>query len=502
MSINMNISSLVQYGISRGLIEECDRTYMINQLLQHLNLDSYEDTAPQALPLDEILGGILDDAVSRGLCSDSTTGRDLLDTLLMGLMTPPPREVRRRFELLRLQDPQAATDWFYRFSQDTDYIRRYRIQKDIRWLVSTEYGKLDLTINLSKPEKDPKAIAAARNMPKSAYPLCQLCTENEGYAGRLNHPARQNHRIVPMKLAGDDWYVQYSPYAYYDEHCIVFNSQHVPMKITRGTFERLFSFVSQLPHYFLGSNADLPIVGGSILNHDHFQGGNYSFPMDKAGKLCELESPVASIKASVLNWPMSAVCLESESAEDLIDMAEKVLAAWRGYSDPACDVYAETEGNPHNTITPILRKIGDVYKLNLVLRNNRTSEEHPLGIFHPHAPLHHIKKENIGLIEVMGLFILPGRLKTELQLMNGYLTGEKPMVCPAEDDPCCKHYEWLEEIVARRGLCKTAEEAGAVLRSEIASVCSQVLCDAGVYKLDENGLAGIKRFMATLGFKG
>ena len=506
VNVSSNLESLLLFAVRRNLIEAVDVPYYRNLLMAQFNMDAPEEV--EAVDLGEetatkLLENLCNLACEMGIIGDMQYERDLFSAKLMGVLTPSPKEVREAFlSAIENGKPEQATWNFYDMCRACDYIKVDAIAQNVRYFEDSPSGELEITINLSKPEKDPREIAKLKNAPSVGYPKCMLCVENPGYAGRSNFPARQNHRIVPMKLAGDDWYVQYSPYAYYDEHCIVFNSQHVPMKITRGTFERLFSFVSQLPHYFLGSNADLPIVGGSILNHDHFQGGSYSFPMDKAGKLCELESPVASIKASVLNWPMSAVCLESESAEDLIDMAEKVLAAWRAYSDPACDVYAETDGNPHNTITPILRKIDGVYKLNLVLRNNRTSEEHPLGIFHPHAPLHHIKKENIGLIEVMGLFILPGRLKTELQLMNGYITGEKPMVCPAEDDPCFKHYEWLEEIVARRGLCKTAEEADAVLRSEIASVCSQVLCDAGVYKLDANGLAGIKRFMATLGFKG
>ncbi len=505
-NVSKQIESLLLFAVRRNLIDAVDVPYYRNLVMAEYGMDAPAEV--EAVDLGEetattILNALCELAIEKEIIGDMQYERDLFTAKLMGLLTPSPKQVRESFlGSISAGKPEEATETFYDMCRACDYIKVDAIAQNVRYFAETPSGELEITINLSKPEKDPREIAKLKNAPSVGYPKCMLCIENPGYAGRSNFPARQNHRVVPMKLAGDDWYVQYSPYAYYSEHCIVFNSQHVPMKITRGTFERLFSFVSQLPHYFLGSNADLPIVGGSILNHDHFQGGNYSFPMDKAGKLAELESPVASIKASILNWPMSAVCLESENADDLIDMAEKILAAWRAYSDPACDVYAETEGNPHNTITPILRKVDGVYRLSLVLRNNRTSAEHPLGIFHPHAPLHHIKKENIGLIEVMGLFILPGRLKTELALMNGYLTGEKAMVCPAEDDPCCKHFDWLKEIVDRRGLCKTAEEADEILRSEIASVCSQVLCDAGVYKLDENGLAGMKRFLATLGFKG
>ena len=496
MSINMYISSLVQYGISRGLIEECDRTYMINQLLQHLNLDSYEDTAPQALPLDEILGGILDDAVSRGLCSDSTTGRNLLDTLLMGLMTPPPREVRRRFELLRLQDPQAATDWFYRFSQDTDYIRRYRIQKDIRWLVSTEYGKLDLTINLSKPEKDPKAIAAARNMPKSAYPLCQLCTENEGYAGRLNHPARQNHRIIPIELNGEEWYFQYSPYVYYNEHCIVFNSEHTPMKIDRSTIVKLLDFVTLFPHYFIGSNADLPIVGGSILSHEHFQGGRHSFAMAKAPIEQEIQfKGFEDVRAGIVKWPMSVIRLTSADRVRLTDLAERILTAWRSHTDETAFIYAETNGEPHNTITPIARRNGADYELDLVLRNNITTDEHPLGVFHPHAELHHIKKENIGLIEVMGLAVLPGRLKDELNLLEKHiLTG-----CRLDED-LEKHAAWVERLKTKHSF--TEENLSSILRIEVGKVYQEVLEHAGVYKRTKEGMSAFLRFINTINQEG
>ena len=420
----------------------------------------------------------------------------------MGTVTPSPSETRRRFsDALASGGPVAATDGFYHLCRACDYIKVEAIAQNIRYFADTKAGKLEITINLSKPEKDPREIAKLKNAPSVGYPKCMLCEENPGYAGRANFPARQNHRMIPLTLSGADWFLQYSPYAYYDEHCIVLNRQHVPMKIDRGTFERLFDFVGQFPHYMLGSNADLPIVGGSILNHDHFQGGRYQFPMDHAGIRCGLHSPAACVSAAVVDWPMASIRLYSEEAKPIIDEAERILNAWRSWSDPACGIYADTDGVPHNTITPILRRLEDGrWQLTLVFRNNRTSEEHPLGIFHPHAPLHHIKKENIGLIEVMGLFILPGRLKTELSLLNAYLTGKRPLVRPAADDPCEKHFDWLTEIIQRRGLASSEEEAAEILRQEVADVCAQVLCDSGVYKQDDAGLAGMLRFMASLGY--
>ena len=500
--IDACIAGLLRYAEDTGLIEADDRLWARNRLLEALQLDGCDpDCAPAELPLADLLRELTEDAVSRGVAQDNSVARDLFDTKLMGVLTPAPHEVRAKFRSLYAVSPERATDWFYAFSQNTNYIRRDRIARDQKWVYESAYGPLDITINLSKPEKDPRAIAAAKLAPQSGYPKCALCAENEGYAGRMNHPARQNHRVIPVTINGSGWYLQYSPYAYYPEHCIVLNSQHVPMRISRGTFDRLFDFVQQFPHYMLGSNADLPIVGGSILNHDHFQGGRYHFPMDDAKVRCQLKSPVPGVSAALLDWPMSTIQLSGTDEQTLIAEASRILDAWRGYSDEACGIFAETNGTPHNTITPILRKEGEQYRLNLVLRNNRTSEEHPLGIFHPHAPLHHIKKENIGLIEVMGLFILPGRLKTELAALNGYLTGEKPMVRPAESDPCAKHYDWLTEVVARHGLVQTSAEAEAILQQEVALVCAQVLADAGVYKRDEAGLAGFQRFMKTLGYE-
>ena len=500
------IEELINFAVHHALVEEIDRPYFRNLLLDAMGMDAPEESAGASGEVPATATGILvklcDLAVEKGLIEDLGYARDLFSARLMGLLTPAPAAVRAAFmSSMAAGKPEEATQRFYDMCRACDYIKVDAIAQNVRYFADSPAGELEITINLSKPEKDPKEIAKLKNAPSVGYPKCMLCVENPGYAGRSNFPARQNHRTVPLTLHGQRWYIQYSPYAYYPEHCIVFNEQHIPMKIDRGTFERLFSFVSQFPHYMLGSNADLPIVGGSILNHDHFQGGRYHFPMDKAGVRAELTSPNPAVAACVLDWPMSTVQLSGTDETALIDAAEKILNAWRGWSDPACDVYAETEGGPHNTITPILRKVDGVYKLNLVLRNNRVSDEHPLGIFHPHAPLHHIKKENIGLIEVMGLFILPGRLKTEMALMHDYLTGRKPMVRPEESDPVAKHYDWLTEIVQEHGLCGTDEEAEALLRSEIAKVCAQVLADAGVYKRDENGLEGMKRFLASVGYQ-
>lgn len=500
------IENLLIYASATGLIETVDMPYFRNLLLDAFQLDApagdivpMADVPPTATAL---LRALCDLAVEKGLIEDMTYARDLFSARLMGLLTPSPREVRTHFQQCVAQNhPEQATEDFYQMCRACDYIKVDAIAQNVRYFADTPAGRLEITINLSKPEKDPKEIAKLKNAPSVGYPKCMLCVENPGYRGRSNFPARQNHRMVPLSLAGQTWYLQYSPYAYYPEHCIVLNSQHVPMRISRGTFDRLFDFVQQFPHYMLGSNADLPIVGGSILNHDHFQGGRYHFPMDDAKVRCQLKSPVPGVSAALLDWPMSTIQLSGTDEQTLIAEASRILDVWRGYSDEACGILAETNGTPHNTITPILSKEGEQYRLNLVLRNNRTSEEHPLGIFHPHAPLHHIKKENIGLIEVMGLFILPGRLKTELAALNGYLTGEKPLVRPAESDPCAKHYDWLTEVVARHGLVQTSAEAEAILRQEVALVCAQVLADAGVYKRDEAGLAGFQRFMKTLGYE-
>ena len=500
------IEELLIFAEDKQLTEKIDRQYYRNLLLDVMDMDAPEGepVLPETIPetATKLLVAICDLAVEKGLIEDIGFARDLFSARVMGLLTPSPKAVREAFLTdVAAGNAQQATDRFYNMCRACDYIKVDSIAQNVRYFADSPAGELEITINLSKPEKDPKEIAKLKNAPSVGYPKCMLCIENPGYRGRSNFPARQNHRVVPISLGGQDWYVQYSPYAYYEEHCIVFNSQHTPMKISRSTFEKLFDFVRQLPHYMLGSNADLPIVGGSILNHDHFQGGCYSFPMDKAPVKVELTTANPSVKAAILDWPMSAIALTGKDELALINEAERILNAWRAWSDPACDIYAETEGNPHNTITPILRKVGEEYKLVLVLRNNRTSDEHPLGIFHPHAPLHHIKKENIGLIEVMGLFILPGRLKTELAELEAFLTGERALVRPEDSDMSAKHFDWIQEIVSAHGLCKNHEEAAALLRSEIAKVCAQVLADAGVYKQDENGLNGFKRFMASLGYQ-
>ena len=440
------LDALVNYALDRALIQEGDELWAYNRLLEVMGLDEAEGEPVEA-ELPEILQALTDDAVRRGLIEDNITARDLFDTKLMGAITPLPHELRKKFAALYEASPEAATDWFYRFSCDTNYIRRDRIRKDLKWVYPCEYGPLDITINLSKPEKDPRAIAAARLAPQSGYPKCQLCAENEGYAGRMNHPARQNHRIIPLTIAGSPWYWQYSPYVYYNEHCIVFNSQHTPMKIDRSAFEKLFDFVTLFPHYFVGSNADLPIVGGSILSHDHFQGGHYEFAMAKAPVETELRfSGFEDVQAGIVKWPMSVIRLSSEDRERLAELADKILGCWRGYTDEAALILAETEGVPHNTITPIARRRGEDYELDLVLRNNLTTEEHPLGVYHPHAELHHIKKENIGLIEVMGLAVLPSRLKAELEALR---RGDPRRRRPARRSSTASHADWAEELKTR-----------------------------------------------------
>ena len=489
MDINMNISALIQYGLDKNLIEPCDKTFTINKLLEILGLNSYTPVEPEKHPLEVILRRLLDDAVRRGVCQDDITSRDLFDTRLMGALTPAPRELRQKFCELYQEDPKEATDWFYKLSQDTDYIRRYRVQKDLRWKTKTEYGNLDITINLSKPEKDPKAIAAAKAAPQSGYPKCQLCAENEGYAGRMNHPARQNHRIIPIELRGEDWYFQYSPYVYYNEHCIAFNAEHTPMKIDRAAFDKLLDFVTVFPHYFIGSNADLPIVGGSILSHEHFRGGCYSFPMERSA----VERKIVfrgfeDVQAGIVKWPMSVIRLTCPDKKRLADLAERILDSWRSYTDADAFIFAQTKGEPHNTITPIARRRGDDYEMDLVLRNNITTPEHPLGVYHPHAELHHIKKENIGLIEVMGLAVLPARLKRELADLEDVLLEDAPLTGELQ-----KHGEWVKELKSKCTF--TAENVEMILKMEVGKVFAKVLTHAGVFKRDMDGAAAFDRFV-------
>ena len=490
MKIETYIDSLVSYAMNKGLALPEDHVVLTNKLLEILQLDAYEPSdEPQTEELEEILKGLLDYACEKGICEDNIVARDLFDTKLMGALTPMPREVVAIFKELYEKDPVAATDWYYKFSCDTDYIRRYRIAKDMRWKYNSEYGEIDITINLSKPEKDPKAIAAAKLAPQSGYPKCLLCVENEGYAGRMNHPARQNHRIIPMTIAGVEWKMQYSPYVYYNEHCIVFNSQHIPMKIDRSAFQKLLDFVTVFPHYFVGSNADLPIVGGSILSHEHFQGGHYTFAMETAPVEKEISfAGFEEISAGIVKWPMSVIRLTGADPVRLADLADKILVAWRGYSDPAATIFAETDGEPHNTITPIARRRGENYELDLVLRNNLTTEEHPLGVFHPHADKHHIKKENIGLIEVMGLAVLPSRLKQELYDLKDAILAGKDI---AADEVLGKHADWIKAMDETF----TEENTLDILLRETGKVFAAVLEDAGVYKCNEEGRAAFLRFV-------
>ncbi len=489
------IEDLLGYALRTGLIEEYDRTWAVNSLLQAMGLDSWEE--PQQVkdrPLEDILKELLDDAAARGRIEEDTTSRDLFDTELMGRLTPRPAQVIREFRRLYQADPKAATDWFYRFSQDTDYIRRYRIARDVKWKAATPYGDMDITINLSKPEKDPKAIATAKAAPQTSYPKCQLCRENEGYAGRLNHPARQNHRIIPITINQEDWFLQYSPYVYYNEHCIVLNGHHTPMKIDKATFRKLLDFVKQFPHYFVGSNADLPIVGGSILSHDHFQGGCYTFAMEKA----PVERTITfrgseDVEAGIVKWPMSVIRLRCEDDQRLVELADRILAAWRGYTDEAAFVFAETDGEPHNTITPIARMRAGQFELDLVLRNNITTEEYPLGVYHPHQELHHIKKENIGLIEVMGLAVLPARLKDELDGVARALVHGGDL---RRDEALAKHADWAEALKSRHVF--TAENAEELLRQEVGAVFATVLEHAGVFKCTPEGQEAFLRFIQSV----
>ena len=496
--IDEAVDKLACYAQRTGLVDPCERIWAVNAILEALKLDSY--TQPTGSPEGEIdlpavLEELMDDAHARGvLPEDSVVYRDLFDTMLMGRLTPRPAQVIERFRALYAESPERATDWYYRFSQDTNYIRRDRIAKDVKWVAPTEYGELDITINLSKPEKDPKAIAAARNLPASAYPRCQLCAENEGYAGRVNHPARGNHRMIPITINGSPWFLQYSPYVYYNEHCICLNREHVPMRIDRACFAKLLDFVRQFPHYFVGSNADLPIVGGSILAHDHFQGGHYTFAMEKA----PVETQVCirgyeDVETGIVKWPMSVLRLSHEDPARLVDVADRILKSWRVYSDEAVFLFAETEGEPHNTITPIARRRGSRYELDLVLRNNITTPEHPLGVYHPHAELHHIKKENIGLIEVMGLAVLPARLKEELSVLAEALAEGADL---RADVRTAKHADWAEAFRGKYDI--TAENALDIVKKETGLVFAQVLEHAGVYKRTAEGRAAFLRFVEQI----
>jgi len=492
-----NIGELVQYGINTGLTPECERIYTTNLLLDVFHEDNYkeESLGGEETVLEEVLGNLLDEAVKRGLIEDSIVYRDLFDTRLMNCLMPRPVQVQETFLEKYEISPAAATEYYYKLSQDSDYIRRYRVAKDQKWKTASSYGNIDITINLSKPEKDPKAIAAARNIRASGYPKCLLCAENEGYAGRVNHPARENHRIIPLVINDSEWGMQYSPYVYYNEHCIVFNGEHTPMKIERNTFVKLFDFVKLFPHYFLGSNADLPIVGGSILSHDHFQGGCYTFAMAKA----PIEEVVTipgfeNVETGIVKWPMSVLRLRSSDEQHLIELGGKVLKAWRGYTDKAAFIFAETEGDPHNTVTPIARKVGGVFELDLVLRNNITTAEHPLGVYHPHAEYHNIKKENIGLIEVMGLAVLPARLKTELELVADYILAGKDI---SSNEAIEKHAAWAAELLPKYSEI-TRQNVMDILKEEVGVTFTKVLEDAGVYKCTAEGRAAFRRFIESI----
>ena len=497
--LSESIKKLVQYGIETGLTPACEKNYTTNLLLDVFKEDEYTEPAEEYsdINLEEVLKELLDEAVERGLIQDSVVYRDLFDTRLMNCLMPRPAQVQKTFWEKYEKSPEEATDYFYKLSQDSDYIRRYRVKKDQKWTVDSPYGAIDITINLSKPEKDPKAIAAAKLIKSSSYPKCLLCPENEGYAGRANHPARENHRIIPITINDSPWGMQYSPYVYYNEHCIVFNFQHTPMKIERNTFIKLFDFVKLFPHYFLGSNADLPIVGGSILTHDHFQGGAYEFAMEKAPILKTLNVlNFADVEVGFVNWPLSVLRLKSTDRHRLVELGDIMLKHWRGYSDESLGILAYTDETPHNTITPIARFKEGKYELDLVLRNNRTSEDHPDGIYHPHAHLHHLKKENIGLIEVMGLAVLPGRLQNELELIadllcdNTKYNKEEALNNPALD----KHVPWIEELIEQNRNV-SLEEARRIVKESVGQIFSRVLEDAGVFKRTEKGQRGLEKFI-------
>lgn len=496
--INTYIKQLVEYGVANKLIEEEDRIYTTNIILEMLKLESY--TEPETVKrietpsdLEETLTGILDYAVEKGIIAeDSVVLRDLFDTKVMNALLPKPSQVIQTFYEKYKISPREATDYYYDFGRASDYIRTYRIEKDVKWIKTTEYGDLDITINLSKPEKDPKMIALAKTMAASSYPKCQLCMENEGYAGRINHPARENHRIIPIEINGSKWGFQYSPYVYYNEHCIVFNGQHVPMKIEKDTFKKLFSFIRQFPHYFVGSNADLPIVGGSILSHDHFQGGNYTFAMTKASVETKVTfAGYEDVEAGIVKWPMSVIRLNGTDSDRIIELADRILSAWRGYTDEEAFIYAETDGEPHNTITPIARMRDGRYELDLVLRNNITTKEHPLGLYHPWEEFHNIKKENIGLIEVMGLAVLPARLKDEMEELKSALVSGADI---SQIENISKHESWVQSFIGKYASI-TKDNADKILRDEIGDVFAKILECAGVYKRTEEGKAAFLKFI-------
>ena len=495
--INREIEKLVSYACSKNLITEEDKDWAINRVLELLRLDEYTETGEvfQNVELESTLDAILNFAAEKGIINDTVTERDLFDTKLMGIFVGKPSEITKKFYNDYEKSHKTATDNFYKLCVDSNYIRDYRVKKDLKWVTATKYGDLDITVNLSKPEKDPKEIAAAKKTKQSGYPKCMLCKENIGYAGRLNFPARQNHRIIPVTINDSKWFLQYSPYVYYNEHCIVFNGEHTPMAINCATFKKLLDFVKQFEHYFVGSNADLPIVGGSILTHDHFQGGNYTFAMAKAKieKIYTVKG-YEDVEIGRVCWPMSVLRLRCENTDRLIALADKILTAWRGYTDQEAFIFSETDGEPHNTITPIARKADNKFELDLVLRNNITTKEHPLGVYHPHAELHHIKKENIGLIEVMGLAVLPSRLKNEINILADKILDGSDL---RADETTAKHADWVDEFI-KKYQTVNADNIMDILKSEIGLVFEKVLEHAGVFKRDEQGLSAFDRFVETL----
>ena len=496
MTIDSAIKSLVKYGIKEGLLDKFDERWAVNRVLEVLALDAIESDAEtfENATLEELLKILLDFACEKGLCEDSVVYRDLFDTKIMGAICPRPSEVIKKFKGLYDESPKKATEYYYNISRKSDYIREYRIKNDVKWVTPTEYGDIDITINLSKPEKDPKAIAAALKMKQSSYPLCMLCPENEGYAGRVNHPARQNHRVIPLELEGENWCLQYSPYVYYNEHCIVFSAEHTPMKIGEQGFRRLFAFVKKFPHYFVGSNADLPIVGGSVLTHDHFQGGNYEFAMAKA----PVETKVTfkgyeDIDAGIVKWPMSVLRLAGDDTNRICELSGKILEKWRGYTDENAFIFSQTDGTPHNTITPIARFRKGKFEIDLVLRNNITTDEYPDGVYHPHPQHHHIKKENIGLIEVMGLAVLPSRLKTEMALLkDAILKGEDITA----NETIAKHSQWVEEV--KKNNVITEDNCQKVLQDEIGKVFADILGQCGVFARNDEGKAQFLKFVEAV----
>ncbi len=494
MDINTAIKSLVQYAVDNGLIKDDDRVYSVNQICEALKMDSFDDCVAQNAPLEEILASILDYAVDKGICEDGVVYRDLFDTKIMGLLTPKPSEVITQFKEQYAKSPVAATDYYYKLSTASDYIRTYRVKNDLKWITKTEYGDIDITINLSKPEKDPKAIQQALKMKASSYPKCMLCKENEGYAGRLNHPARQNHRIIPITLGGEQFYLQYSPYVYYNEHCIVFNAEHTPMKIDKQAFEKLFDFLDLFPHYFIGSNAGLPIVGGSILTHEHFQGGRYEFAMAKAPIETALSFPgYEDIDAGIVKWPMSVIRLTGSDRHRVTALCDKILTCWKNYTDEDAFIFAETDGEPHNTVTPIARMRDGRYEMDMVLRNNITTPDYPMGYYHPHPEYHNIKKENIGLIEVMGLAVLPSRLKKEMALVADAIKSGADI---SSIDEIAKHSDWIERIKAKRTL--TPDNCETVLKDEIGIVFTSILEQCAMFSHDDNGKAQFIKFVESV----